>query len=210
VVAARLDHRMLDEAALAGGLPPLFSALIRPRRRIVDNDTTAATSALAQRLHGLDPEAQRGLLVGLVRAQAAAVLGRAGDADVDPAATFQDLEFDSLSAIELRNRLKTATGLSLSPTLIFDYPTPTVVAGFFDAQLNVIGAKGLSPLEEELKKVEEMVVAIGASEKERAAAHLRALLGTITDGEHHLGRRIQAASTPDGVLQLIDSEFGDF
>jgi acyl carrier protein len=209
VVAARLDHRMLDEAAQTGGVPPLFSTLVRPRRRLVDN-TTTTTSVLAQRLSGLDPEAQHDLLLGVVCSHIAAVLGHPNPEEINPATAFQDLGFDSLSAVELRNRLKTATGLALPPTLIFDYPTPTAVARFFGGQLNGNGAKRRpSLLEEELKKVEDMVVAIGPSEKQRVAARLRALLGSITDGEHHLGKRIEAASTPQEVLQLIDSEFGE-
>jgi polyketide synthase 1/15 len=211
VAPARLDHTMLDDPALTAELPPLFSALIRPRRRIVDNDASTATSVLAQRLHRLDPQAQHDLLVDMVCTQAAAVLGHPSPADIDPAAAFQDLGFDSLTAVELRNRLKTATGLTLPPTLIFDHPTPTAVAGFCGAQLNGTGngANDLSILEEELKKVEELVVAIGASEKQRVADRLRALLGTITDNEPRLGKRIQAATTPDEVFQLIDSEFGE-
>ena len=55
--------------------------------------------------------------------------------DIDPEADFQDLGFDSLTAVELRNRLKTATGLTLSPTLIFDYPTAAAVATYVAHQI---------------------------------------------------------------------------
>ena len=138
VVAARLDRAVLNDAALSGALPRLLSELVgRPLRRQVDNgvDGAQAMSVLARRLHGLGPDAQRELLVELVCAQAAVVLGRSGPQDINPEAAFQDLGFDSLSAIELRNRLKTATGLSLSPTLIFDYPTPGALAGYLGQQL---------------------------------------------------------------------------
>jgi polyketide synthase 7 len=64
-------------------------------------------------------------------------LGRQNAADINPGSVFQDLGFDSLTAVELRNRLKTATGLSLSPTLIFDYPTPIVLAEHLDSRLAV-------------------------------------------------------------------------
>ena len=138
VVAARLDHNALANPALSEALPPLFSTLVRrPRRRLVEDTVDAAQSmsVLAQRLGGLSADEQHDLLVGLVCTQAAAVLGHPGPDDVDPQRAFQDLGFDSLSAIELRNRLKTATGLALSPTLIFDYPTPTALAGYLGQHL---------------------------------------------------------------------------
>jgi polyketide synthase 12 len=130
VVAARLDQAALRELAAHGGLPPLFSQLVRgPARRVVDNDAAASASALAQRLGGLSPAERDSLLRELVRSHVAIVLGAGNDGeDVDPDKTFQDLGFDSLTAVELRNRLKTTTGLALSPTLIFDYPTPAAVA----------------------------------------------------------------------------------
>ena len=71
----------------------------------------------------------------LVCSNAATVLGRHNAGDINAGSIFQDLGFDSLTAVELRNRLKTATGLTLSPTLIFDYPTPTVLAEHLDPRL---------------------------------------------------------------------------
>ncbi len=131
VVAARLDQAALGALAAAGGVPPLLSGLVRgPARRVVDNDAAASMSALVRRLSGLSAGEQHNLLRQLVCSHVAIVLGTDGDDgdDVDPDKTFQDLGFDSLTAVELRNRLKTTTGLALSPTLIFDYPTPTAVA----------------------------------------------------------------------------------
>ncbi len=136
VVAARFDQAALRALAGDGGLSPLFSQLVRrPLRRLVDNDTAASVSALAARLRGLSPAEQHNLLLQLVCSQVAIVLGSASGDEVDADQTFQDLGFDSLTAVELRNRLKTTTGLALSPTLIFDYPTPTAVARHLGQQL---------------------------------------------------------------------------
>ncbi len=138
MVATRLDRAALDTLAQSGGLPPVFSGLVRRRRRrqIEDaGDTAQSKSALAQRLHGLAADEQHELLIGLVCLQAAAVLGRPSPEDIDPEADFQDLGFDSLTAVELRNRLKTATGLTLPPTLIFDYPTAAAVASYVAQQI---------------------------------------------------------------------------
>jgi polyketide synthase 1/15 len=132
-VSTRLDRAALDTQAISGGLPALFSGLARrPQRRLIDDTVGAAqpVSALTQRLRGLAPDEQRDLLVQTVCSQAAAVLGHPTPEDIDPDAAFQDLGFDSLTAVELRNRLKTATGLTLPPTLIFDHPTPGAVADY--------------------------------------------------------------------------------
>jgi 4-hydroxyphenylalkanoate synthase len=138
VVAARLDRAALDARARNGELPALFSGLARPpRRRSVEDvvDATESRSALAERLHALPPDDQHGVLVEMVCLQAAAVLGHPAPEEIDPDTTFKALGFDSLTGVELRNHFKAATGLALSPTLIFDHPTPTAVADYIGRQL---------------------------------------------------------------------------
>jgi polyketide synthase 7 len=138
MVAARIDPgALVDNGA---SLPPLLSQLVaRPIRRVIDEtDTTSASmTSLVTRLQGLSVEQRHSELVDLVCRNAATVLGRPNAGDINAGSVFQDLGFDSLTAVELRNRLKTATGLTLSPTLIFDYPTPIVLAEHLETRLVV-------------------------------------------------------------------------
>ncbi|MFX0581077.1 type I polyketide synthase, partial [Nocardia nepalensis] len=137
VATARLDYRMLRDRTVAAFLPPLFGVLAgTPRRRTVETSTAAARSELAQRLHGLSSDEQRRLLTELVCTQASIALGYTDTTGIDARQAFKDLGFDSLTAVELRNRLQTSTGLTLTPTLIFDYPTPTALAGYLHEQLS--------------------------------------------------------------------------
>ncbi|WP_431972723.1 type I polyketide synthase, partial [Nocardia sp. bgisy134] len=96
---------------------------------------TPAGQAFAQKLAGLSDTARKSALLDLVRSVAAEVLGHASLDAVEPQQAFQQLGFDSLRAIEFRNRLNTATGLQLPATLVFDQPNPQIVADFIDSQL---------------------------------------------------------------------------
>jgi polyene macrolide polyketide synthase len=93
------------------------------------------STQLARRLRGLPETDQDGLLVDLVCAHVADVLGRTTAAGTET--SFKDLGFDSLSGVELRNRLALATGLRLPATLVFDYPTPTALARHLHTALGV-------------------------------------------------------------------------
>jgi NAD(P)-dependent dehydrogenase (short-subunit alcohol dehydrogenase family)/acyl carrier protein len=136
LVAARIDAAGLGAS---GVVPPLLRGLVtRPGRRLVaDTDSAESKSGLAARLQGLSAEQRHLQLVELVCINAATVLGRSS-ADIGADLAFQDLGFDSLTAVELRNRLKTATGLTLSPALILDYATPAALAAHIDEQLSSV------------------------------------------------------------------------
>ncbi|MEV5840270.1 SDR family NAD(P)-dependent oxidoreductase [Nocardia sp. NPDC052112] len=131
VVALRVDAAVLRTRGEQ--IPALLRAIApAPVRRAT---RTAAGQAFAQRLAGLSDTDRAAALLDLVRATAADTLGHASGAAVEPQQAFQQLGFDSLSAIEFRNKLNTATGLRLPATLIFDYPNPQLVADFIDSQL---------------------------------------------------------------------------
>ncbi|AUS82046.1 hypothetical protein C1701_25930 [Actinoalloteichus sp. AHMU CJ021] len=140
-LAVRLDDALLlpmklDVASLTHRTSPLLRRLApASARRTVRADTTTVTSSLARRLEGLSEAAREQALIDLVRGQVAVVLGHAGPEDVGLGGSFRDLGFDSLTAVELRNRISTATGLALPSTLVFDYPTPELLAAQLVAEL---------------------------------------------------------------------------
>ncbi|WP_345329619.1 type I polyketide synthase, partial [Kitasatospora aburaviensis] len=139
VAPVRIDLGGLHAQARSGQLPALLRGLVRaPARRAVESGSQAAASQLRQRLLGRTDSDRSGLLLDLVRAQVAAVLGHTGAESVAAGRPFRELGFDSLTAVELRNRLNSLTGLRLPATLVFDYPTPEVLSRHL--MVEVLGA----------------------------------------------------------------------
>ncbi|WP_143179838.1 type I polyketide synthase, partial [Streptomyces yunnanensis] len=123
---------------------PLIAGLPEVRRIQAEEGETAGAegSVLAQRLAGKTDLERDRIVLELVRDQVAAVLGHSAPEAVEVGRAFLELGFDSLTAVDLRNRLNAATGLKLPATLIFDYPTATALADYLKTE--VLGAPAMA------------------------------------------------------------------
>ncbi|MFJ7146828.1 type I polyketide synthase [Streptomyces sp. NPDC100445] len=142
-VAAKFDPAALAAADVP--VPALLRGLVPRRRPAARAAVTDIRPTTAGRLTGLPPAEQTAALLESVRRHAAAVLGHAGPEAVGPDRTFKDAGFDSLTALELRNRLAAETGLTLSPAMIFDYPRPAALAEHLRAELSGEPASPAAP-----------------------------------------------------------------
>ncbi|WP_435840153.1 type I polyketide synthase [Streptomyces antimycoticus] len=129
----------LDGAAVLGELPDAR------RTDTADATTADADTPLAQRLAGLSPQEAEDVLADLVSTEVAAALGYPDTTAVESGRAFRELGFDSLTAVDLRNRLNAATGLRLPVTLVFDYPTVTALTRFLLVESGADGTDATAP-----------------------------------------------------------------
>ncbi|MBB5938759.1 polyketide synthase 12 [Streptomyces zagrosensis] len=141
LVAMGFDAAVARDALGAQDVPPLLRQLVAtPARRAVaasgGGGEVSGADALIRRLAGV-PEGERSrVLLGVVREQTALVLSYASGGEVGTHQAFKQLGLDSLTAVELRNRLNAATGLRLPATLIFDHPNPAALAEHLRQELS--------------------------------------------------------------------------
>ncbi|MGW7055374.1 SDR family NAD(P)-dependent oxidoreductase [Streptomyces sp. NPDC054887] len=234
LVTARLDLPGLrKQAASAGGeVPALLRSLVRTPRKAA-RTAAVAEESLADRLNTLPAAERVKVVLELVRSEAATVLGHATTRAIGAENAFKDLGFDSLAAVELRNRLATATGVRLPATLIFDYPTPGELAGQLMEELGCTGPDApavqvpaeLGLLEQALAsltgslngdeavraqvaaRLQELSASIGANGQAARTTTLVAAAATPRDAVEELVPDLDAA-TDDELFRLMDGELG--
>ncbi len=178
---------------------------------------------LSEVMHATPAEERRQLVLELVGAEVARVRGHSQSEVLDATRTFKDLGFDSLMAVELRNRLMTVTRLGLPSTLAFNYPSSAELTDYLLERIARDGTLDRTLVHEELGMLESAVVATQMDDGERAEVkeRLDALIAQLGDAglsgeageERHseeespLAQEIQAA-TADELIDLIDAQLG--
>jgi polyketide synthase 12 len=214
VVAAGIDIRALA-ARRADTLPPALRALAAVRTSARTAASVPPPADWAGQLAGLPATEQHRILLNLVRAQAAAVLGQSDPSRIEPKRGFLEIGIDSLTAVELRNRLGSATGLRLPPTLVFDHPDPDGLAGYLHTELAPREADALTPVLAEIDRLERSLPAFAHDDAARAklAGRLRRMTAAVTGPDvtvpedAAVADRIQVASA-DEILDFIDRNLG--
>ncbi|MFD4575395.1 type I polyketide synthase [Streptomyces sp. NPDC058417] len=221
----RLDTAALARQATAGGVPAFLRGLVRTplRRAAAASDGPGAADTLRRRLTTLPPPQRERVLADTVRTHAALVLGFPDPQAVGPDVPLLDLGFDSLTAVELRNRLRAATGLPLPATLLFDHPTAAAVARHLAAEITPDGAEGMAAptgttagpggaVLAELDRLEGAVRDAAHDDTTRTALadRLQGLLRTLRPGTQAAGEAVEdrMGSTDDELFDFIDTELG--
>jgi acyl carrier protein len=199
----------LRAQASSGTLSPLLHGLIHTPAHHTAGASSGAS--LTQQLATLSHADQHRILLDLVRANAATILGHATPQAIDPDRAFKELGFDSLTAVELRNRLNTATGLRLPTTIIFDYPTPNELTKQLLAQVSPDEMAAGAQILTELADLEAAIATLSpnADLHAKVADRLQSLLrswkgqdatgATATDGDLE-------SVTDDNIFDILDKE----
>jgi rifamycin polyketide synthase module 7/8 len=208
LVPVKVDLREVRaDATAGGGVPPLLRGLVRVGRQSA-RAASGDDGGLVRRLAGLSVAEQEALLLELVRTQVAVVLGHAGADGVRVDAAFKDAGFDSLTSVELRNRLREVTGLKLPATLVFDHPNPQALSAYLRDELAVDEVSAVDSALAGLAGLDAAIRAAAADDqaRDRITARLKELVRaaeTGPDTEGAVGENLDTASDEE-LFALVD------
>ncbi|MFG2224952.1 SDR family NAD(P)-dependent oxidoreductase [Streptomyces sp. NPDC048644] len=206
----RLDLKALRTQGDA--LPPVLRGLVRTTaRRGAASGPTADPGSLTQQLTGLTAEGQERVLTELVCGQAATVLGHSDQGAVDRDRAFKELGFDSLTAVDFRNRLTTVTGMRLPASLIFDYPTPQALAEYLKEELVDSGVSPEKYVLDHIEQLESALAAVQLDDIARAQTKVR-LNGLLSrwDEKSQEAVTTQVVDVTEGLQSASAEEIYDF
>ncbi|WP_049580629.1 type I polyketide synthase, partial [Streptomyces sp. SBT349] len=218
VNATQLRAAATTEADIQALPSPLRSLLpatpSRTNRRHAHHHDQREADSLRTRLAGLTEDQQLDTLLDLVRSHVAFVLGHKNPTSIDAHRGFLELGFDSLTAVELRNRLNAVTELRLTAGLVFDYPTVHALAGALHAQLRPSSESAPPPIIGELDRLERMLGSMDSNHESRSRVteRLQTLLWKLNQSEDAANDEPEEVDlgvvSDDEIFNLIDKEFG--
>ncbi|HEV7774650.1 MAG TPA: SDR family NAD(P)-dependent oxidoreductase [Conexibacter sp.] len=204
LLAIRLDGAALRAQASSGVLSPILRDLVRVSVRRPDDQGSLARQLAAA------PEAEwQRIVLDLVCGHIATVLGHPSPQAVDPERSFSDMGFDSLAAVELRNRLIQATGLRLPATVVFDHPTPAAVAAYVAAKVAPSGSRRPA-LDGELDRLDGLLRSLASDDAERVRRRLRSMLAGLGEDaareQDEVTEQMIESASADEILELVSDE----
>ncbi|UJW29738.1 type I polyketide synthase [Saccharothrix sp. AJ9571] len=212
VTVADIDWELLTPSLIAAGPNPQFADLPEFRQvRDVARTGSGDAGSLREGLTGLSEDDQLEVLLTLVQEEVAKVLGYPSTESIEPERAFDELGFDSLTAVEFRNGLGSASGIRVPATVVFDYPTPVAVAKYLFGELAADGPAEEDGLDAELDRFEASLFTATVSESESTAITVR-LQNLLTrwkesQDQASAGHDI-ASATEDELYEILQKEFG--
>ncbi len=191
---------------------PAAARAIAAAREPGDGEAAERSSALRREMAALPERDRIGAVLALARTHVAAALRYDGPDAVEAGRSFKDLGVDSILAVDLRNRLRAATGLRLPATLVFDYPSPNALAAHLLAEILPADSAAANPAVEHLELLDAALAALPADDPRRTGLtnRLRALLWKYAQAEESAegGEPDLSAASADDMFALIDREWG--
>jgi hypothetical protein len=214
MVPMHVEGAVLTDGADPGQVPGLLRGLLRApgRQTAAPGQADSAAAALRERLASAAAADQDAIVLEMIIPHVAAVLGYSSPGLIKPKREFHELGFDSLTAIELRNLLNAATGLRLSATVTFDYPTPAILASHIRQEITRDGVSPATLALEEIGKLEKLLQNVAADDDARAdlAIRVRNLLSALDGGQDTAAADDDLdTATAENIFELLDQELGE-